>query len=59
MELRLTLSKLPWADGRPVQDPERRIRGELADMEVGSLNSARHVINLIVNPRFSSKLPTQ
>jgi len=34
MDLRLTLSKLPWADGRPVQDPERRIRGELADMEV-------------------------
>jgi hypothetical protein len=21
MDLRLTLSKLPWADGRPVQDP--------------------------------------
>ena len=34
MELRLTLSKLPWADGRPVQDPERRIRGEIQDMEV-------------------------
>ena len=34
MDLRMTLSKLPWADGRPVQDPERRIRGELADMEM-------------------------
>lgn len=45
--LRMSLASLPWADGRPVLDNERRIRGEVQDMEVWMRNHVLRIVEAI------------
>eukprot|EP00854_Cymbomonas_tetramitiformis_P018462 gene18462-22031_t len=60
--LRMSLASLPWADGRPVLDNERRIRGEVQDMEVWMRNHVLRIVEAIYDrakaPALTPKMDT-